>query len=511
MDRIMTGVIESAVTGGDMPAAVRLAHGILEREGRPDGYLTLVTALLRAGRGTEAASYGRVLRELFPADAGIAFLLGQALHQDGRLAEAIAQWTAALDLAPAMTDACRNVAMGLIDAGRETEAADYLDRLLALCPDDATAWIQLGNIAFRQDRADEAGDYYRRALAAAPDRIEAAINLAETERWLGDADRAEGHLKDALRRDPGSFAAHFNLAGLLLEQGRWRDGFAHFEWRTNLKTIPPLLAGLPDWRPDTPAGARVALWNDQGLGDAILFLRYAGQVKARGHETVAILQKPLVRLFSTHPALDRVVAIDEPLEVRPDVQVPFASLPHRLIDADPETSWPGPLLAVPPARRDPGARTRPVGLVWAANAANRQGLRRNVPLETLAPLAGLPGLAWHSLQLGPAAADLDRSSWRGRMTDHSAGLGDLYDTAALVASLDLVITVDTVVAHVAGALGKPVWILLPRPADWKWRREGETSCWYPSARLFRQPRPGDWEGVVSLLAAALRQGPGQGR
>lgn len=502
MEQTLRAAIVSAVSSGDMPRAVRAAHGVLEAEGRYEGYFALVTALLDSGNPGLAAQYFAILRDALPDHAEVAYGYGLALQRTDRLDEAILQWKYALEIAPKFADACRNVAMGLIDRGRDDEAAVFLKRLLGLKPKDARALLHLGNIAFRRGAVDEAGATFRQALGADPQCVEAWINLGEVERGLHRLAEAETCFRQAISRAPEARQAHFNLGVLLLEQSRWPEGFAEFQWRANLNRIPPALAALPLWSAAVPAGARVGLWNDQGLGDAILFLRYAAGLKARGAEVVAVLPPSLTRLAATAPGIDSVAAIGQPLPVL-DHQVPLASLPHLLAEPEPAART-GPYLSAAAAGGREASARLSVGLAWATAADGPNAKARNLSLEALAPLAGLPDIDWHSLQVGPAAAEIDGSPWRGVFRDPLPRLRDFADTAAIVAGLDLVISIDTSVAHLAGALGKPVWILLSRPCAWIWQWDGGGSVWYPGATLFRQDGDGDWGTVVAAVARALR-------
>jgi tetratricopeptide (TPR) repeat protein len=501
MDQTVRAAIASAASSGDLAWAVQSAHDVLAAEGHYEGYFALVTTLLECGKPDVAVPYFAVLRDALPTQAEVAYGYGLALQRTGRLSEAIEQWKAALELAPEFADACRNVAMALIDQGLDDEASVFLQRLLTLRPNDPDALLHLGNIAFRGGATADAGAHYRAALRALPGSIEAWINLGEAERTAGRFAEAETCFRQVIALSPEARQAHFNLGALLLEQGRWGEGFAEFQWRANLNRIPPGLADLPLWSDAAPAGARIALWNDQGLGDAMLFLRYAARLKARGGVITAVLPSALTRLAGTVPGVDQVCAVDRTLPPF-DYQAPLASLPHLLGEADPGTAWTGPYLSSPVVvRHDPSRRS--VGLVWAASTDSPNGRERSLSLDVLGPLAALPGIAWTSLQPG-AAAEIDASAWQGVLRDVSADLADFAATAAIVAGLDLVISVDTAVAHLAGALGKPVWIMLPRPCDWKWRPDGGGSVWYPTARLLRQDEERNWGRVVADVAEALR-------
>ncbi|WP_158240655.1 tetratricopeptide repeat protein [Telmatospirillum siberiense] len=502
MDRTVRAAIISAISSGDLPRAVRTAHGILESEGHYEGYFALVTALLDGGHPEMAVQYFAVLRDALPGHSQVAYGYGLALQRTGRLEEAIAQWRQAVALSPDFVDACRNLAMGLIDTGRDGEAEFFLQKLLGVSPRDAEALLHLGNIAFRRGAMADARARYQDALRITPHLADAWTNLGEAERSLGRLAEAEICLREALNQSPESRQAHFNLAALLLEQGRWGEGFEHFQWRANLSRIPGSLAELPLWSADHKGAGRVALWNDQGLGDAILFLRYAARLKARGVHVTAVLQPSLTRLAATVSGVDDVCSPDGALPSF-DCQAPLASLPHLLGEPDPGMT--APYLPVGPSKGRAGT-SRSIGLVWAAGADSPNGRERSLSLDDLAPLSILPDIVWHSLQMGVARETIAASAWSGILGDSTSEIRDFADTAALIEELDLVISVDTSVAHLAGAMGKPVWIPLSHPSDWKWGRDGEVSACYPSAVLFRQNDAGDWRPVVSRMAAALERG-----
>lgn len=501
MDEAVKTAILSAVSQGELARAVRAAHGVLEAERRYDGYFILAAALLDGGEAGLAAQYFAVLGAALPDNAQVAFGHGLALQASGRLAEAVERWRHALDLAPGLVQACRNIAMGLIDLGRDDEAEPFLHRWRGLAPDDDAAALHLGNAAFRGGRMEDAARWYRQALQKQAGNADAWTNLGEAERSLGRVADAEDCLMKALALSPQSRQAHFNLASLLLEQGRWREGFGHFQWRANLGAIPPALAGLPVWQPGLPAGRRVALWNDQGLGDAMMFLRYAARLKQTGARVCAVLPPGLARLAATAPGIDEVHPLGAPLASF-DVQISLASLPHALGQPDPTIDEPYLFMSSPVT---PGEirRRLAVGLVWAAGADSPNGRQRSLSLADLAPLAGLSGVEWTCLQVGEAVDSIAGSAWDGLLGAPVRTFHDFADTAEAIRPLDLVISVDTSVVHLAGGMGKPVWVLLPFPCDWKWGRAGERSVWYPSAVLFRQGPGEDWGPVVHRVAERL--------
>jgi len=354
--------------------------------------------------------------------------------------------------------------LDLYAAGDIDAACALCDRLLAAFPPDAALFINAGKIYKDAGFYAKAEDCYRHALAL-PDTGKLAL-------------------------------AAFNYAHLLLAQQRWRAGFTAYEARLNLPDAMPVPFGLPSFRADQPQGSHILLWSDQGLGDAIMFARFIPALKTRGYKISLLLQEPLVLLFRKFPDTNRVYG---PLEIPEncDAALALGSLPFALA-ADP--FWRAPYLqAVAEPPLPPTQKKYRVGLVWSGNKAHKNNANRSLPVKALAPLLAMPDIDYFSLQketpqIPPGVRDL------------SPRLTDLAATAALIAQLDLVIAVDTSVAHLAGTLGKPVWVFLPRrDGDWRWGLSGDSSIWYPSMTLFRQHQAGDWSGPVVAAASRLEK------
>jgi hypothetical protein len=263
----------------------------------------------------------------------------------------------------------------------------------------------------------------------------------------------------------------------------------------------------PLWLGEPLNGSRILLHAEQGLGDAIQFARYAPMVAERGATVLLEVHRHLVRLMTTLPGVATVVARGQSLPAF-DWQCPLMSLPLAFGTTVETIPTRVPYLAAqrdgPGPQRTTAAGTQSVGLVWAGSPAHRRDQRRSIGLDLFTPLTQIDGLRWYSLQKGPAAAALSTPPPGLDLIDLARDIHDFADTAAIVANLDLVVTVDTSVAHLAGAMGKPVWILVPKPSDWRWMLDRDDSPWYPTARLFRQRTPGEWAPVVEQIHQALR-------
>jgi hypothetical protein len=356
---------------------------------------------------------------------------------------------------------------------------------------------------FGQGRYREALECLHTIEATLPDNPQLLSNLGLVYRDSGDLVRAEEYFRRLCAAQPENAAAHFNLAVTLLRAGRLREGFREYEWRWQVAQFAAQRRGFsqPLWRGEPLAGRRILLWGEQGAGDGIQFARYAPLVQSAGGEVILEVLPHLERLMSWMEGGYRMVnALATGVEF--DVHCPMMSLPERFgtelasippcarfaVPADLRAKW----------RARPRTERMAVGLVWAANPSYLNNAARSVPAELLSPLTQLPGVKCWGLQVGPAAADTPAG-----VVNLADDLIDFAETAAVISELDLVITVDTAVAHLAGSLGKAVWVLLTYAADWRWMLDREDSPWYATMRLFRQRRPGEWNEVVGRVAREL--------
>jgi hypothetical protein len=423
--------------------------------------------------------------------------------------EAVVVLERAIALAPDHVDARNDLGVVLLALGRPQAALDTLDAAAAAAPARADIQTNRGSALKELGRLDEAEAAQRRAVAIAPDWAPAWSNLGNVlKEQLRLAEAVEAY-DEAVARDPGFAEARFNRAVTHLLTGDVARGWADYEarWGTPAFAAFRRAFAAPLWTgADDLSGRRILLHAEQGLGDTLQMLRYVPRVVALGAEVTLEVQPPLSSLVRSQGWPVTVLARGADL---PDVDLhcPLMSLP-RAFGARAEDGADVPYLVADAVRvaawRDrlgADARLR-VGLAWAGNPEHRKDAQRSIPLALLEPLATRGGVHWVALQkdLRPGDAAL-LASWR--LPARGRELGDFEETAALVAALDLVITVDTAVAHLAGALGKPVWVLNAHVPDWRWGLEGTHCGWYPSARVFRQPRRGDWTALVGDVGAAL--------
>ena len=428
--------------------------------------------------------------------------LGNTRRRQGQLPEAIACYQRALAIAPDNPLIHNNLGVTLRQIGDQAAAIACYQEALRLNPNYVDTRFNLGNALKDADDAAGAIEQYRLAIALKPNHINAWTNLGNVLKAQGKLEAAIACYRQAVALDPNHASAHNNLGHALLQNGDWQAGFAENEWRWRVENYqwprPPL--PQPRWDGSDLTGKTILLYAEQGFGDTIQFIRYAPLVAQRGGRVIVECQPPLVRLLQTVAGIEQIIPRGEPLPAF-DLQVPLLSLPHLLgttIDTAPADI---PYLT-PPANPIslPKALGLKVGIAWAGSATNRNDRNRSCTLDHFLPLLEIPGVTLYSLQKGRDAEAVRQTA----IVDLNSQLHDFADTAAAIAQLDLVICVDTAVAHLAAALGKPVWVLLCCDADWRWMRDRADSPWYPTVRLFRQATPGDWQGVLAAVVAALQ-------
>lgn len=387
-----------------------------------------------------------------------------------------------------------------------TGAMAYYRSALQLDPDDTHACHSLGALSLVIGDFSCAVQCYRQLLKQRPDVAEFHCHLGNALFFGGDIEQGARHFRRALQLDPGYVEANLGMAFAYLTQGNFLPGWAYYEQRLDGGTQSRNALG-PRWNGDALHGRTILLHAEQGLGDTLQFVRYAPMVAARGGRVVLEVQPALRQLLSTLGNIDEIISQGK-IYSEIDTHCPLMSLPAVFGTTLATIPAPSPYLHAEPQRVQTWLRriksTFPrVGLVWAGEPRHRRDRQRSIPLSMLALLSSA-GASFFSLQKGPAAEQLKRLPPEFRIEDLEALSSDMSDTAAAIMALDLVISVDTSVAHLAAALGKPVWLLLPFVPDWRWLLHRDDSPWYPTMRLFHQPSPGAWEPVIQKVACELR-------
>jgi Flp pilus assembly protein TadD len=502
---------------GDLDGAERLCAGILQQ--RPEDFDALHLLGLLNFQRQRLVDALRFLSHALKVNAGSADAmsnLGLALQATGRCEEAITYYRGALRLAPDHPEILYNLGNACLELGRIDEALLNFDALLVKNPDHVGACVNRGNTLLRFNRPAEAIASYDAALAAMPGHPQILTNRGHALRRLDRPAEALVDLAAALAGAPDFAEARFEAAMARLTLGDFAAGWKAYEWRWKTGAFVRQRRSFqaPQWLGETPVdGKTVLLHAEQGFGDTIQFIRYAPLLARLGAKVICEVQPELQSLLSRFDDIT-VIARDEPLPAF-DLHCPLLSLPlafgttiETIPASIPYVAASADRLAYWRDRLPPGGLR--VGLVWSGSPAHKNDANRSIPLSGLAPLFQEPGfegpaLRWFSLQ--SELRDTDAEVLRGLPNlDHLGGdFRDFADTAAAIASLDVVISVDTAVAHLAGAMGKPVLILLPHAADFRWMRNRNDTPWYPTATLLRQPAFGDWNSVIARLGDELRQ------
>jgi len=442
-----------------------------------EGWANLGGAYLKLDRLREARDSLLQALSLAPGEPGILTNLGTVLHKLGRHDEALAHWREALAVAPDFPDAWLNLGHALQELDRLDEAEVAFERVLTLRPEGAEAMTGLGIIAHKRQHYSSALKWYQAALQLKPDLAAAHYNDGLTRLCLGD------------------FAV----------------GWSQYEWRWRTDAFPPHGFTQPLWDGQMASGKTLLLHCEQGFGDSIQFIRYAAMVKERCGAVAVFCPPALERLFSTVHGIDHLASRSDRLPVC-DLQIPLMSLAGTLGTSLANVPDRIPYLAVDEGWVDRfRGRLAPlsgikIGLAWRGNPKHINDRNRSIdPRLFLEEWLTLPGYQFIGLQQEMTGDERQWCSGYAQFHEFSDALGDFADTAGLISSLDGVISVDTAVVHLAGALGRPVWVLLPKVADWRWLRDRTDSPWYPTMRLLRQTGDGGWGAVISRVAQLLQE------
>ena len=488
----------------------------------------LGAALQKSGKLDEAIESHRQALSLKPDYAEAHNNLGTALQEQYKLDEAIASYRQALSLKPEYAEAYYNLGNALKTHGKIDEAIKSYKQAIRLKPDYATAYVNLGLALQEQGKLDEAAASYGRALSLKPDHAEAYNNLGAALHEQGKLDEAVASYNRAIGLKSDYVDAHTNRSFALLLRENFEQGWQEYEWRLRAKNRVSPTFQQPRWDGSLLNGRSILVHAEQGLGDTIQFIRYLPLVRARGGYVIFKCQPNLFRLLRGCKGFDEIIKQTPTHQsaVRFDIHIPLLSLPGIFgttldtIPSDASYITVDPTLVTQWQMRLGHNEDFKIGIVWAGSPKHNMDRRRSCSLADFAPLtdpsdpsptsfwrgvirAGTPGLTFYSLQKGPASVEVNDPPKGMNIINLADELDDFTDTAAVIANLDLVISVDTAVAHLAGAIGKTVWTLLPFMPDWRWLQKRDDSPWYPSMRLFRQIKPNDWSGVFKRVKKTL--------
>jgi tetratricopeptide (TPR) repeat protein len=528
-----SAALQEALTlhrSGDLPGAIARYELLLrDQPDNADALYYLAIAAYQQGRLDDGLRLAARALQGPPEQPRIHYLIGQILTRAGKREDAIASYDRAIALDPNYADAHGNRANVLSELGRYEEALAGFDRALAIRADSPEDWCNRGATLQDFDRPEEALASYERALTLSPKLAGAHLargnllrdlaQIAQAAGRGGDSelfDASEAAFAEALALNPQYSEAYLGRGFLRLIRGDWAAGFRDYEHRVNVG--PPTFAPLPypRWQGEPLPGGRLVLVTEQGLGDAMFFGRFAPLLAARGFDVTILTKEGMRPLLSTLAGVKIATSVNAlASDDRPIRWLPLMSVPGVLGLTRETIPSKVPYLAPDPARvalwtNRLGPEGFKIGITWGSgHQAVRSFTRRNIPLAAFSPLAALPGVRLFALQKVPALRDVDRCAFGDRIevlpADPYAQVDLFLDTAAVMTCLDLVVSCDTSIAHLAGALARPVFCALPATADWRWLHGRDDSPWYPTMRLFRQRAPGDWTDVMARIARAAAE------
>jgi tetratricopeptide (TPR) repeat protein len=479
-----------------------------------DAHTNLGNVLVQQGKLDEAADCYREALRLKPDFWEACINFGNVLDRQDKVEEAISCYRQALQIKPGNAEAYNNLGAALMRQDKRDQAIHCYLQALRVKPDYADVYSNLAIALREQGRLDEASICSQHALRLCPSHVEAQNNLGSVLMEQGRWQEAGTSFDDAIWQQPGHVEAHFNRALLWLVQGNWVEGWPEYEWRWQAQSNVYQSFQQPRWDGSSLDGRTLLLMAEQGLGDTLQFVRYAPLLKEHGAKVIVCCQKPLMDILQACEGIDQLVAVGSELPAF-DVYAPLMSVPGILRTAPATVPANVPYLFANAELHDYWRRDLSVfdgfkvGIAWQGNATYKRDRGRSISLTHFELLAHLRGIHLISLQKGHGAEQLRSLGERSSIVDFESRIdktaGAFMDTAAIMKNLDLVITSDTAIAHLAGGLGVPVWVALPFSPDWRWLLGREDCPWYPTMRFFRQTAVGDWHGVFErMLGEVMR-------
>ena len=485
----------------------------------------LGAALLDTGERDEALYFLSKSNDFDAKSAAASFYLGRLAREKDDLHEAVKHYREAVKLEPDFAEAYNNLGLALKDLGDHSAAEAAFNKAVSIAPDLGAAHVNMSNTLLKQGRMAAALSCLEKAAEATPEFPAVWNNLGDIYTRQRRFDEAEAAFRKALAIDANCIEADCNLGLLLLLRGEFKEGWRRYEkrWERPKERGARPQFSVPEWAGESLNGKSLLIYLEQGLGDNIQFVRYLAVLRERYPDARFYYScyRALFRLFAPYLAHLGVEVLPQKLAVgmhlpSADYQVGLLSLPHCLettletipasvpylqVNAALSAEWHNRLLQLAGANALNGKK---IGIVWSGGEIYASQQLRSMQLQQLKPLFELPGITWISLQKGAPSAQIIEQNLTQKILDPMSEVEDLADTAAIIANLDLVISVDTAVLHLAGALNKPVWLLDRFSNDWRWLQEREDSPWYPSLRIFRQAEYGDWRSVVAGVEQALK-------
>lgn len=511
VQEIMNQAIQHQNAGRFQQAAALYQQILSQNPNQPEALNSLGILASQAGRHDVAVDLISRAVSLNPKEARFHLNRGMALDECGRTDEAIACYHNALTIKPDYARGYSNLGNALLAKGRISEALAACRKSVELAPDYADARNNLGNCLHRIGAIDEAIAQFQKAIALRPNLPEVYSNLGGALVAKGLVDEAIVACRKSIALQADFAVGHWSLGMMLLTKGEFEEGWKEYDWRSRVRELGPTLKlPQPLWDGSPLNGKRILVYAEQGFGDTIQFVRYVPDIVKLGGKLVLACQQELCRLMGYQDNITELVSFNAALPAF-DVQCPILTLPRLFGTNLNNIPAAAPYLKIDAALKEKWKERLPqdsslvkIGVAWAGRPAHRNDHNRSFPLSMLAGLAKIPRIWLCSLQKGEAAKQATNPPDGMEIRDFGDQIEDFADTAALIENLDLVVSADTAVVHLAGALNKQVWVLIPFAPDWRWMLKRADTPWYLTMRLFRQERLGDWEAPIARLTDALR-------
>ena len=498
---------------GDWKSAIEFYKSALTLEpGHLESHHNLAIALRHDSQMVASLNSASLAANIAPKHPIVQFSLGVSLEKMKKINDAVEAYQKSIKLRPDYVAALSNLGRLLEIKGRSMEAIKVLERAISIDPNSIESIINLSNsylaVGQPQDTIEILEPFVKQGKIQSDASLSLALNtLAVAAHTLGKKNKAIKQFKKAIEKMPNFAEAHENLAQTLLYQGNYQKAWIEYEWRWlnhSNQQSKQSFSGLP-WKGEELSHKTLLIYAEQGFGDVIQFVRFISMIPIKEGKVILACHTDLINLLSTLPCIDHVIDIRDERPVY-DRHIALLSLP-RLLGIT-EANIPSlPYLTATPSPLLKNSKKMKIGLTWAGTTRHKSDPYRNrsCPIRAFQPLLNIPGIKLYSIQTGSDKNDLAEINKAGLITDLSNGIQSFQDTAALISGLDILITVDTAVAHLAGSLGKSVWILLAKSSDWRWNSKSDKNLWYPGIRIFKQKSPGNWEEPLSEVTNELKK------
>ncbi|MCI4399273.1 MAG: tetratricopeptide repeat protein [Campylobacteraceae bacterium] len=472
-------------------------------------YLNIIELYKHQKAFKDAFNVAAAAIKKFPNEYEAHLALGNLFASVKAFDKSISPYLKAIELAPSKAPAYNNIGVAYKELGDNQKSLTAYQKALQINPNNAAAHNNIGNLLRNIGDTDAAIRHLDYSIKLNPMYANAYSNLGAVYKELKDYDAAIVYYKKALELNPEHTDANFDMALIELSHGNYRSGWEKYEHRLKM---PELLSKTykyktPMWKGENLRGKTIILQNEQGFGDNIMFIRYVPNFLALGAEVIIRTRPELVKLFETIDGVAKVCSEDENTMPEHDFYIPLLSCPYRFdtqLDSIPAKF---PYLHPNKEHINIGfddSKTN-IGIVWSSSRTNKDFKNKYIGIQNYVELLNIEQTKWFSLQAGEDASQIQKEGFEGRVVDLSSELIDFSATAAIIDTLDVIITTDTSVAHLCGAMNKETYVLVPKPADWRWMQDGDSTPWYPSLKIFRQTQKGSWKEPISAIAKLLRQ------